>query len=67
MRLSVSLLLLVTGVVFLIFGLNASQAGGSALGESVALAPSNRSLLLTIVGVLCLLYGGVGTIFNRNK
>lgn len=65
MRLVLPLSILIVGVVLLIFGLNASQSLSSGLSETFSGAPSNKSLLLILLGVVCLLYGGVGTIFNR--
>ena len=65
MRSIVSVLVLVAGVVLLILGLNSSGALESGLGGIFDQTPSARSLAFLIIGVLCLLYGGVGTLFSR--
>ncbi len=65
MRLFTSLMVLIAGVVFVIFGISVSQSASAGLAETTSGAPSAKSLLFIITGVLCLIYGGVGTIFNR--
>jgi di/tricarboxylate transporter len=65
MRPILSVLVLVAGVVLLILGLNSSGALDGGLGQIFEQVPSPRSLAFLIIGVLCLLYGGVGTLFSR--
>lgn len=60
-----SIFVLITGVVLLILGLNSSGALDSGLGEIFEQTPPPRSLAFLIIGVLCLLYGGVGALFSR--
>lgn len=61
MRLLPSLAALILGVVLMILGFSAgqNQAASDAATWSV------KSLVLIATGVLCLLYGGVATIFIR--
>jgi hypothetical protein len=59
------LVALVAGVVLLIFGLSVSDSLSSRISEALTGTPTDKSLLLIILGALFLLYGGVGTIFNR--
>ncbi|MCP5916301.1 hypothetical protein NL317_30225, partial [Klebsiella pneumoniae] len=56
-----SLLALIAGVVLLIVVLNAYHTAPDAISASGM--PPVRTLLLIVGGVLCLLYGGVATIF----
>lgn len=65
MRIITSLAALIAGVVLVIFGFSASDSISSHISQAVTGAPSDKSLLLIVLGVLFLLYGGVGTIFNR--
>lgn len=65
MRFAISLLVLIAGIVFLIFGVNASRSLASGISQNLSGAPSGKGLIYIVIGVLCLLYGGVGTIFNR--
>lgn len=65
MRPLASILVLAAGVVLLILGINSSGALESGLGNIFDQTPDTRSLVLLIVGVLCLIYGGVATLFSR--
>ena len=65
MRIVTPLVALIAGVVLLIFGLSVSDSLSSRVSEIVTGAPSEKSILIIALGVLFLLYGGVGTIFNR--
>ncbi len=59
------LVALIAGVILLIFGLSVSDSLSSRISEAVTGSPTDKSLLLILLGALFLLYGGVGTIFNR--
>lgn len=65
MRSLPSILVLSAGVVLLFLGINSSGALESGLGNIFDQTPDARSLVLLILGVLCLLYGGVATLFSR--
>lgn len=67
MRIVTPLVALIAGVILLIFGLSVSDSFSSHLSEILTGAPSEKSLLLIILGAVFLLYGGVGTIFNHRK
>ena len=67
MKIVLPLIALISGVVLVIFGLNASDSLSSAISEMVTGAPSEKSLLLIVLGALLLLYGGVGIVFCNRK
>lgn len=60
-----SLALFVSGVVLLIFGLNAADSLSSGFSEAVAGAPTDKSIWLIVLGTMGLLMGGAGLLFGR--
>ncbi|MBC8009207.1 MAG: DUF3185 family protein [Burkholderiales bacterium] len=65
MRSLAFLLVLIAGVVLLILGINSSGALDRGLQDIFDQTPAPRSLPFLIIGVLCLIYGGVGSLFSR--
>jgi capsule polysaccharide export protein KpsE/RkpR len=61
------LLVLITGLVLLYFGLEAGDSIGSSVSEVVNDAPSNKSIVLTVVGVLAAVSGGIGLMRSSGK
>lgn len=61
-----SLSLFIAGVILLIFGLNAADSFSSSVSETVAGAPTDKSIWLIVLGVIGLLSGGAG-LFLRSK
>ncbi len=65
MRILISLGTLVAGVVLLILGFSSSRSVAPGGNETFIGATGAQTILLIGIGALCLLYGGVSTIFNR--
>ncbi len=65
MNKSVSILLLVAGIVLLIFGLNASDSVASSVSEAVTGTPTDRSMWLIVSGAVGIALGGFGLFASR--
>jgi hypothetical protein len=62
MNRTLSIALLVVGIILLVWGLNASGSFASEVSEAVSGAPSNRSIWLIVLGALATIIGGLGLI-----
>ncbi len=58
--------LLLIGIVLVYLGLEASDSFGSAVSEVVNDAPSNKSIMLTVLGALTAL-GGLGGLLKSGR
>ncbi|HEX4646762.1 MAG TPA: DUF3185 family protein [Verrucomicrobiae bacterium] len=67
MNKAISVALLVAGVVLLIFGYNASQSFNSQMSHIFNGTPTNRSLWLTISGVVAAVAGLIGLLTRGPK
>jgi hypothetical protein len=65
MNKSVSIILLVAGVILLIFGLNASDSVASSVSEAVSGTPTDRSMWLIVSGAVGIALGGFGLFASR--
>lgn len=63
----VSLVLLVVGAILLIYGLSASDSLASEVSETVRGTPTDRTMLLVIVGSVGVLAGVVGLMTRRRS
>jgi uncharacterized membrane protein YidH (DUF202 family) len=61
-----SLAILVVGVVLLIFGINAHDSIGSQTKEALTGTPTDKSLLLIILGTIGIIVGGASSFFRRS-
>ncbi|MCF3650543.1 DUF3185 family protein [Synoicihabitans lomoniglobus] len=60
-----SIVILIIGIGLLVYGIEASDSVGSAVSEVVNDAPSNKSIVLVVAGLLATVAGGVGLIKRR--
>jgi uncharacterized membrane protein len=60
-----SIIILIIGIGLLIYGIEASDSVGSAVSEVVNDAPSNKSIVLVVAGLLATVTGAVGLIKRR--
>lgn len=60
-----SLALLTVGVVLLIYGRDASNSISSSVTQAVNGAPTNKTIWLTVLGVIGILSGSVGLLVRR--
>lgn len=67
MNKTISLVLLVLGVVLLIFGFNASESVASEVSEAVTGTPTDKSMWLIILGAVGVVAGGVGFFAGRKS
>lgn len=56
----ISIALLVLGVILLAWGFNASQSVASDVSNAVTGSPTDRSMILILLGALAAVVGGVG-------
>lgn len=61
-----SIAILVIGIVLLVFGINAHDSIASSAKEAVTGTPTDKSMLLIVLGVLGIVIGGFTSIFRRN-
>jgi hypothetical protein len=66
MNKSVSIALLVVGIVLIVFGIGAWESVGSEMSEAVTGAPSNKAIWLLGGGVLLAVAGLVGTLRKKS-
>jgi LPXTG-motif cell wall-anchored protein len=62
---ALSLAFLIIGLILLIFGFNAADSFASEASEFFTGAPTNRSIWLTLIGVVLALVGAVGLARRR--
>ena len=60
-----SVVLLVAGIVFLVYGLDATNSVSSSVSQAVSGTPTNKSIWLIVVGVIGILSGGCGLFLRR--
>ncbi len=61
----ISIAILVAGVVFLIFGINAHDSIASNAKEAITGVPTDKSLWFIILGISGIIVGGLGSLFRR--
>jgi hypothetical protein len=61
------IVILVVGIILLIFGLNAQDSLVSVTKEAVTGTPTDKSMGLIICGVVGIVVGGLGAMFQRGK
>jgi len=66
MNRSISLAILLIGIVLLIFGLNAGDSIASNAKEAVTGTPTDKSIWLIVGGIAGIVIGGLGTLFRRD-
>jgi Protein of unknown function (DUF3185) len=66
MNRSISIAILVVGVVLLIFGINAHDSIFSSAKEAVTGTPTDKSLWLIVGGIIGIIVGGLGSLFRRS-
>ncbi len=59
---TISIVLLVVGVVLLVLGLQEYGAFGSKISRVLGRGPSERAWFLMIGGVVCTVFGGMGVL-----
>lgn len=62
MNKSLSLVVLIVGIILLIYGVNAGGSLASNVKESVTGTPTDKSLWLLIGGIVGMLVGGFGVL-----
>lgn len=62
-----SIAILVVGIVLLIYGLNAGDSITSEAKEVVTGTPTDKSMILVVVGVVGIVVGGLSTFFRRHN
>lgn len=67
MNRTVSLILLVVGVILVIYGINASTSLGSDVSRAVTGSPTDKSMWLLIGGVVLAIIGLIGTLRGRSR
>lgn len=67
MNRTISIAILVVGVILLIFGINAHDSLASSAKEIVTGTPTDKSLWLIILGVVGIIVGGLGSLFRRSN
>lgn len=65
MNRTVSIVLLVIGVLLLLLGWNASQSASSEISEALTGTPTNKAMWLILGGIACAVAGGVS--LNRGS
>jgi hypothetical protein len=60
-----SVAILVVGVVLLVFGINAHDSPVSSAKEAATGTPTDKSMWLTIGGIIGIIVGGLGSMFRR--
>lgn len=62
-----SIAILVVGIILLIYGLNAGDSLASEAKEVVTGTPTDKSMILIIVGVVGIIVGGFSAFFRRHN
>lgn len=62
-----SLAILTAGVVLLLFGLQAGNSFASDAKEAFTGTPTDKSMMLIVVGLLGIVVGGVSAFFRRSS
>jgi uncharacterized membrane protein len=65
MRKPFFLILLVVGAILLIYGLSASDSVASNVSETVRGTPTDRTIVLIVLGSVGLLAGSIGLLVRR--
>lgn len=63
----VSLAILAVGIVLLIYGLNAGDSLASEAKEAVTGTPTDKSIILILIGVVGIIVGGFSAFFRRHN
>jgi hypothetical protein len=63
----ISIAILVTGVVLLIYGINAHDSLASSAKEALTGTPTDKSMWLIIGGIIGIIVGGLGSMFRRGS
>jgi LPXTG-motif cell wall-anchored protein len=58
---------LIVGVILLVYGLNASDSVSSSVSRAVSGAPTDKTIWLTVLGVIGIVAGGLGLVFRRSS
>lgn len=64
---AVSLAVLVVGIILLVYGLNAGDSLASETKEIVTGTPTDKSMVLIILGVVGIVVGGFSAVFRRHN
>lgn len=64
MNRTISIAILIVGVVLLIFGINAQDSIASSAKEAITGTPTDKSLWFMILGIIGIIVGGLGTLFR---
>jgi drug/metabolite transporter (DMT)-like permease len=67
MNKTLSIALLIAGIVLLIFGINAHDSLASSAKEVVTGAPTDKSIWLIVLGLIGTIVGGLSTLFGRSN
>lgn len=62
-----SLAILVGGVILLVYGLNAGDSLASEAKEAVTGTPTDKSLILILLGAFGIIVGGFSAFFRRHN
>jgi hypothetical protein len=60
-----SLAILVVGIILLVYGLDGSNSFSSSMSRAVTGAPTDKTVWLVALGVICVITGGVGVVFRK--
>ncbi len=66
MNRSISIALLVVGVVLLVFGINSHDSLVSGAKEAITGTPTDKSIWLIVLGIVGIIVGGLGSMFRRS-
>ena len=59
--------ILISGIVLLIFGINAHDSLSSGAKEAITGTPTDKSLWFMILGIVGIIVGGLGSLFCRTN
>lgn len=62
-----ALAILIVGVVLLLFGLNAGDSIASETKEAFTGTPTDKSMALTVVGIIAIIVGGASALLRRPR
>lgn len=67
MNKALAIAILVTGIVLLVFGINAQDSVASNAKEMVTGNPTDKSMWLIVLGLIGVIIGGLNAFFGRSR
>jgi divalent metal cation (Fe/Co/Zn/Cd) transporter len=65
MNKGISIAILIVGIVLLAFGFNAAGSLASETKEVFTGTPTDKSMILIVLGIIGVIVGGLGALFRR--